>query len=199
MMRSDLVFLSSWALSSFYGSFSPALPRGKATSRSRNRREPQRDPKPFAGFTRTPDCPACEQEAGVSPQRQRPTHLHPACSSPAAAVATSIPPDTSARMPPVRITAGWAGGISAPMAIPTADGGDSLYAWVASGYFLETHGTPFHGKQVDPDKLVWAMQHWPKVSVSVPWPGCLRPIPTRFWAGWWRRPHTLRPSRPLLA
>jgi IS1 family transposase/transposase-like protein len=25
------------------------------------------------------------------------------------------------------------------------------------GYFLETHGTPFHAKQVDPDKLVWAM------------------------------------------
>jgi hypothetical protein len=24
------------------------------------------------------------------------------------------------------------------------------------GYFLETTGTPFHGKQVDPDKLVWA-------------------------------------------
>lgn len=25
------------------------------------------------------------------------------------------------------------------------------------GYFLETLDTPFHGKQVDPDKLVWAM------------------------------------------
>ena len=25
------------------------------------------------------------------------------------------------------------------------------------GYFLETHGTPFHGKQVNPDKLVWAL------------------------------------------
>jgi IS1 family transposase len=25
------------------------------------------------------------------------------------------------------------------------------------GYFLETHGTPFHGKQVDLDKLVWAL------------------------------------------
>jgi hypothetical protein len=23
--------------------------------------------------------------------------------------------------------------------------------------FLETHGTPFHGKQVEPDKLVWAI------------------------------------------
>jgi len=25
------------------------------------------------------------------------------------------------------------------------------------GYFLETVGTPFHAKQVDPDKLVWAI------------------------------------------
>jgi IS1 family transposase/transposase-like protein len=25
------------------------------------------------------------------------------------------------------------------------------------GYFIETHGTPFHGKHVDPDKLVWAI------------------------------------------
>jgi len=25
------------------------------------------------------------------------------------------------------------------------------------GYFLETLGTPFHGKQVAPDKLVWAI------------------------------------------
>jgi transposase-like protein len=24
-------------------------------------------------------------------------------------------------------------------------------------HFLETHGTPFHGKQVEPDKLVWAI------------------------------------------
>jgi hypothetical protein len=24
-------------------------------------------------------------------------------------------------------------------------------------HFLETHGTPFHGKQVEPDKLVWAL------------------------------------------
>jgi transposase-like protein len=26
-----------------------------------------------------------------------------------------------------------------------------------NGYFLETLGTPFHGKQVEPDTLVWAI------------------------------------------
>ena len=25
------------------------------------------------------------------------------------------------------------------------------------GYFQETHGTPFHGKRIEPQKLVWAM------------------------------------------
>jgi hypothetical protein len=32
-----------------------------------------------------------------------------------------------------------------------------LYCLGCHGYFLETHGTPFHGKHVEPDKLVWAI------------------------------------------
>ena len=32
-----------------------------------------------------------------------------------------------------------------------------LYCSQCRGYFLETHGTPLHGKRVSPDKLVWAM------------------------------------------
>jgi IS1 family transposase/transposase-like protein len=32
-----------------------------------------------------------------------------------------------------------------------------LYCLCCRGYFLETHSTPFHAKQVDPDKLVWAI------------------------------------------
>ena len=31
-----------------------------------------REPKPFAGFTRKPDCPVCEQEAGVQPSASAP-------------------------------------------------------------------------------------------------------------------------------
>jgi IS1 family transposase len=32
-----------------------------------------------------------------------------------------------------------------------------LYCSKCHGYFLETHGTPLHGKRVSPDKLVWAI------------------------------------------
>jgi IS1 family transposase/transposase-like protein len=32
-----------------------------------------------------------------------------------------------------------------------------LYCLSCKGYFLETLGTPFHAKQVEPDKLVWAI------------------------------------------
>jgi IS1 family transposase len=32
-----------------------------------------------------------------------------------------------------------------------------LYCGACHGYFLETHGTPLHGKRVAPEKLVWAV------------------------------------------
>ena len=50
--------------------------------------------------------------------------------------------------------AGWA--ISVPMGIPTEDHGDSCIA-PAAGAIFETTGTPFAGKHVTPEKLVWAV------------------------------------------
>src|SRR6516162_2580118 len=32
-----------------------------------------------------------------------------------------------------------------------------FYCTACESYFLETHGTPFHGKRIAPDKLVWAV------------------------------------------
>jgi hypothetical protein len=32
----------------------------------------KRDPKPFAGFTHKPECPLCEQEAGLQPSVSAP-------------------------------------------------------------------------------------------------------------------------------
>ena len=43
---------------------------GKSISAATKPPRATHDPKPFAGFTRKPDCPACEQEAGL----QRPPH-----------------------------------------------------------------------------------------------------------------------------
>ena len=46
----------------------------------------------------------------------------------------SRPPGTSAPMPPVRTTAGWTGGISAPMAIPMADAGASSVSGLQAAF-----------------------------------------------------------------
>ena len=60
-------------------------------------------------------------------------------------------------MPPAHTTAGSTGAISAPMVIRMRAAGDNSYCLGCRGYFLETLGTPFHGKHVEPDTLVWAI------------------------------------------
>ena len=40
----------------------------------KSRRRHSREPKPFAGLTRKPDCSACEQEAGVQPSASAPVN-----------------------------------------------------------------------------------------------------------------------------
>ena len=53
--------------------------------------------------------------------------------------------------------AGPGSGISKRTAIPAADPGGNWHCTACGGYFLETHGTPLHGKHVAPDLLVWAV------------------------------------------
>lgn len=117
---------------------------------------PQYEPKPFAGFTRKPECPACEQEAG----------LHPS------AIPSAPPPrmifsrgrhrhvDTTGHFCPQTSCAyhGWVdwGNIRAN-GHPSGRRWRQLVCLGCRGYFLETAGTPLHGKQVEPDKLVWAL------------------------------------------
>ena len=47
--------------------------------------------------------------------------------------------------------------MSAPTVIPVVDGGGSCSVWPVGTYFLETHGTPLHGKRVAPELVVWAV------------------------------------------
>jgi hypothetical protein len=130
---------------------------GKAVPAATKRPRAQRDPKPFAGFTQKPDCPACEQEVGGHPL----------------AAAPSTPPPrmilTRGRRRQVETTGhfcphatcayyGWVGfGNIRANGHPTGRRWRQLVCLGCRGYFLETHGTPFHGKQVNPDKLVWAL------------------------------------------
>lgn len=116
-----------------------------------------REPKAFAGFTRPPDCLLCEQEAGIQ----------------LSASASPAPPPrlifTRGRHRPVDTTGhfcpqptcsyhgrvGW-GNLRAN-GHPNGRRWRQLVCLSCKRHFLETQGTPLHGKQVEPDKLVWAV------------------------------------------
>ena len=115
----------------------------------------KREPKPFAGFTRTPECDLCGRASaphspmpGAPPPRMtftrgRRRHVETTghfC--PHAACAYHGRVDWS------NIRANGH---------PNGRRWRQLYCLSCKGYFLETLGTPFHAKQVEPNKLVWAI------------------------------------------
>src|SRR5215475_5799286 len=112
-------------------------------------------PKPFAGLTHTPHCEACAQ--GVVPRPQAP------CPPPPRMVPTRGRPrrvDTSQHFCPHPDCAyqGWVGrGNLRANGHPSGGPWRQLHCTACDGYFLETHGTLFHGKRVMPDLLVWAV------------------------------------------
>ena len=119
-------------------------------------RKRSRDPQPFPGLTRKPHCTACEQAA------QEPAALPP-----------PLPPlpITSSRGRPRQVDTsqhfcpnpdcdyrGWVGwGNLSANGHPSGGLWRQLYCSQCEGYFLETCGTPLHGKRVAPEKLVWAV------------------------------------------
>ena len=113
-------------------------------------------PKPFPGLTRKPSCAACEQAIEVPrlPPSPPPPPTVPATRGRRRHVDTSdhFCPDPDCRY------GGWLGlGNITSNGHPSGGPWRQLYCGACHGYFLETHGTPFHGKRVSPDKLVWAV------------------------------------------
>src|SRR5262245_29284789 len=117
----------------------------------------KRDLKPFAGFIHPPDCPLCEPEAELQPSASAPNAPAPCM------LFTRGRPrhiDTSGHCCPHATCSyhgrvGW-GNIRAN-GHPNGHRWRQLVCLSCKRHFLETHGTPFHGKQVNPDKLVWAI------------------------------------------
>jgi hypothetical protein len=119
-------------------------------------RKRSRDPQPFPGLTHKPHCTACEQAA------QEPAALPPPLPP---------PPITSRRGRPRQVDTsqhfcpnpdcdyrGWVGwGNLSSNGHPSGGPWRQLYCSQCEGYFLETHGTPLHGKRVAPEQLVWAV------------------------------------------
>jgi IS1 family transposase len=118
-------------------------------------RKRPRVPKPFPGLTHKPHCEACAQAAVPRPQAP--------CTPPPRIVSTRGRPrqvDTSSHFCPQPPCAyqGWVGlGNISANGHPNGGPWRQLHCTGCGGYFLETHGTPLHGKHVAPDLLVWAV------------------------------------------
>lgn len=132
-------------------------PSGKSTPAATKPPRAPRAPKPFAGLTRKPEGPACEQEAGLQPSAAAP-HAPPLRLLFTPGRRRQV--DTRGHFCPQATCAspgrvGW-GNIRAN-GHPHGRRWRPLVCLRCKRHFLETHGTPWHGKQVEPDKLVWAI------------------------------------------
>ncbi len=115
----------------------------------------KREPKPFAGYTRKPACELCEQDVASHPQL-------PGAPPPRLTFIRGRrrQVDTTGHFCPHTACAYHGrvdfGNIRAN-GHPNGRRGRQLVCLGCRGYFLETVGTPFHAKRVEPDKLVWAI------------------------------------------
>ena len=129
--------------------------RGKTVPATTKPTRPQRELKPFVGLTHKPECELCEQGVEFRPQ------------------APGEPPPrmlfTRGRRRQVETrghfcphaTCSYHGRVDCgnirANGHPNGRRWRQLVCVSCNRHFLETHGTPFHAKQVDPDQLVWAI------------------------------------------
>src|SRR5438552_844893 len=118
-------------------------------------RQRSSDPKPFPGLTRKPSCAACAQthEPGPQPPGCPPPRIVPTRGRPRQV-------DTSQHFCPSPACAyqGWVGlGNLCANGHPSGGPWRQRHCTSCGGYFQETQGTPFYGKHVSPDLLVWAV------------------------------------------
>jgi IS1 family transposase/transposase-like protein len=118
-------------------------PAKRATRRSQ-------DSKPFPGLTTKPRCGACEPGPGEPPPTAPPPRLYFPSGRPRT-VATHhyFCPEPTCRY------YGWVGrGNIRANGHPNGGSWRQLYCMACRGYFLETSGTPLHGKRVPAELLV---------------------------------------------
>jgi IS1 family transposase/transposase-like protein len=129
--------------------------RGQTAPTVPKRTRAKQEPKPFAGYTHKPECELCDQ--GMDSQPQVPT------APPPRMIFTrgrNRQVDTASHFCPHASCSyhGWVGlGNIRANGHPNGRRWRQLVCLSCHRHFLETHGTPFHAKQVDSDKLVWAI------------------------------------------
>jgi len=129
------------------GAVSPVQPVPPQCKRKRSK-----EPKPFLGLTQRPHCALCEDDANypeLQPPR-RPAPMAPTNRRPCAI-------DTSMHFCPHAGCdyQGWLGlGNLRANGHPSGGLWRQLYCRSCHGYFLETHGTLFHGKRLSVELIV---------------------------------------------
>jgi hypothetical protein len=134
----------------------PAAARLMPPKPLRPRCKPSKKPKPFPGLTRKPCCAACKQ--AIEAPKLQPSPPPPPTIASTRGRRRHV--DTSQHFCPAPDCryGGWLGlGNITSNGHPSGGPWRQLYCSKCRGYFLETHGTPFHGKRVAPDLLVWAV------------------------------------------
>ena len=111
-----------------------------------------RMPTPFPGLTHKPHCGTCEQS-------EEPASQLPCCPPPrmVSARGRRREVDTSNHFCPHPTCdyAGWVGrGNLRANGHPSGGSWRQLHCVACDGYFLETHGTLFHGKHVSAERIV---------------------------------------------
>src|SRR5215510_3151786 len=130
----------------------PAVPRQSIAPSKLPRRQRSHELKPFAGLTQRPHGTLCEHEAAppqapppVPPEPMPPPHRRPHTV------------DTSRHFCPHRGCRyrGWRGlGNLRARGHPSGGPWRQFHCTSCKGYFLETHGTIFHGKHAEVERLV---------------------------------------------
>src|SRR5262245_37909595 len=112
------------------------------------------NPKPFPGLTHKPYCASCEQVP--APAEPVPLPPLPLPASPGRPRQV----DTAAQfcLQPHCAYYGWKGlGNIRANGYPSGGRWRQFQCRSCKQYFLETHGTPLHGKRVAPEMVVWAV------------------------------------------
>ena len=142
-----VIFHSLWPSRGALAPQPPAEPVPPPLKRKRSHA-----PKPFEGLTRKPLCAACAHAANhpTPPPPRRPDAMPPTHRRPCA-IDTSMHfcPHAGCDYP------GWVGlGNLRANGHPNGGPWRQLYCRSCAGYFLETHGTLFHGKRLSVELIV---------------------------------------------
>jgi transposase-like protein len=113
-----------------------------------------RDPTLFPGLTHKPHCAACEQ----APAPAEPLPLPPPLLSTLRGRPRHVDPSGQFCPQPRCTYYGWVGrGNLRANGYPNGGHWRQFQCLSCKQYFLETHGTPLHGKRVAPEVLGWAV------------------------------------------